>query len=262
MSAVNKQHPIPRDALLIIERGRCVANRFYLPDVQLDRALYVSVNKVLVALGGKWNSKLGAHQFSEDCGPLVDDAVSSGFYTKPGDEGWYATPPDLADHLVAKAEVGADMMVLEPSAGLGAIVEECLGRGANVDAIEMNEKRAKELAETYKYNHPALRDAKQTVIVRHANFLEVPARAAYDRVVMNPPFAARADIHHVMHARKFLKPGGILAAIMSAGVDFRTDRLTCDFRGECSSIERLPEGSFKASGTNVNTVLITMRAPA
>jgi 16S rRNA G1207 methylase RsmC len=35
---------------------------------------------------------------------------------------------------------------------------------------------------------------------------------------MNPPFARQADIHHVNHALKFLKPDGLLVSVMSAGV--------------------------------------------
>jgi hypothetical protein len=50
---------------------------------------------------------------------------------------------------------------------------------------------------------------------------------------------------------------------MSAGVEFRQDKKTTAFRAlvdrSRGSIERLPEGAFKDSGTNVNTVLVTMR---
>jgi hypothetical protein len=82
---------------------------------------------------------------------------------------------------------------------------------------------------------------------------------------MNPPFSKRADIKHVMHAFKFLKPGGRLVAIMSAGVSFRDDKLGTAFRsiviGNGGTIEPNPEGSFKASGTSVSTVMVTMNAP-
>jgi hypothetical protein len=39
----------------------------------------------------------------------------------------------------------------------------------------------------------------------------------FDRVVMNPPFDHGADIKHVEHARKFLKPGGRLVAVVANG---------------------------------------------
>ena len=52
----------------------------------------------------------------------------------------------------------------------------------------------------------------------------------YDRVVMNPPFAGMADIKHVTHAYEFLKAGGLLVSVMSAGVMFRQNKLTAQFR--------------------------------
>ena len=88
----------------------------------------------------------------------------------------------------------------------------------------------------------------------------------FDRVVMNPPFnKARADIHHVLHAFKFLKKGGRLVAIMPSGVRFRDDKLTNEFRDlvlSCGTIEDLPEQSFKESGTLVNTVLVILNKGA
>ena len=82
---------------------------------------------------------------------------------------------------------------------------------------------------------------------------------------MNPPFADQADIDHVTHALSFLKPGGKLVAIMSAGVTFREDRKASDFRaliwGMGGTMNELPEDSFKQSGTNVRTVLVEVRAP-
>jgi hypothetical protein len=60
-------------------------------------------------------------------------------------------------------------------------------------------------------------------------------------------------------------PEGVLA-IMSAGVEFRSDKKTKAFRAlvaeHLGDIERLPAGSFKSSGTDVNTVLVTMQRAA
>jgi 16S rRNA G1207 methylase RsmC len=78
---------------------------------------------------------------------------------------------------------------------------------------------------------------------------------------MNPPFAKGQDICHVAHALKFLRPGGRLVAIMSAGTASRDDRASRDFRAlieaRGGTIEELSEGAFKASGTNVRTVIVT-----
>ena len=61
---------------------------------------------------------------------------------------------------------------------------------------------------------------------------------------------------------RFLKPDGLLTSVMSAGVSFRDNRLTQDFRdmirARGGDIEALPEGAFKAYGTMVNTIIATI----
>src|SRR4030042_4964611 len=97
-----------------------------------------------------------------------------------------------------------------------------------------------------------------------ADFLSVEPKPLYDRVVMNPPFEMQQDIDHVMHAWKFLKPGGRLVSIMSSGVLFRENKKTSEFRNhidEFGNMERLPEGSFKESGTMVNTCIVVLDKP-
>lgn len=74
----------------------------------------------------------------------------------------------------------------------------------------------------------------------------------------------KADTKHVAHALRFLKPDGLLVSVMSASVTFRDNKLTADFRAlireRGGDIEALPEGSFKSSGTGVNTVIVTIPA--
>lgn len=238
---------IPNDALAVLSAGRCDGPRFFLAAAALDRKLYESTNKVLDALGGKWNRSAKAHVFGEDCEPLIEGAIESGSYAKPSDMGWFPTPPDLARRVVELAGVSLGMLVLEPSAGEGAIVREIERADGVAFWCELDPARAGKLS---------------GVQVLIGDFLGLLPEPTYCRVVMNPPFAKRADIHHVLHARKFLKPGGRLVSIMSAGVAFRQDALTVAFREQCETIEALPDESFKESGTSVRTVVVTMGAAA
>lgn len=244
-----KSTTIPDDVLAVLSAGRCDGPRYFLTTGQLARPMYDAVNKVLVALGGKWNRSAKAHVFGEDCEPLIDAAIESGTYDRPQDFGWFPTPQVIAERVVAMAGIEPGMRVLEPSAGEGALVRDLLVAGALVDCVEINVVRAERV-----------RDMQCQCMC--ADFLQVLPNPVYDRVLMNPPFAKRADIHHVTHARQFLKPGGKLVAIMSAGVAFREDKLAADFRAQCDSIEHLPDGAFKESGTGVRTVVVTMRAAA
>jgi predicted RNA methylase len=219
---------------------------------QLDRSLYMATDKVLQAAGGKWNKKARAHVFEIDAESRIDQIIVSGDVVVPKDEyNFFPTPLAIVRKMLDAADVCAGMDCLEPSAGKGAIAGALLSAGGNVKCIELMPANAQHL-----------RDLGYDVT--EVDFLSTEPKNVYDRVIMNPPFAKQADIKHVVHALSFLKPGGLLVAIMSAGVTFRSDRRAMDFRalveerGGC--IESLPDGAFKESGTMVNTVIVSIHA--
>lgn len=240
---------ISTTVLAVLSRGHCRGTLYLLPEGQLDRTLYAGVNKVLEALGGKWNRKLGGHVFAADCEPLIENAIETGTYTDHKKElGWFPTPDRLAARLVSLADVQPGMTVLEPSAGEGAIVEHLFSGGpSKVYAVELDTHRCEKLIRKF-----------PTLVVMRGDFLTAPIPERFNRIVMNPPFAKRADVHHVNHAYSLLADGGRLVAIMSAGIKFREDKLTRDLRERCRSIEELPAGSFKAAGTEVNTCIVIL----
>lgn len=165
----------------------------------------------------------------------------------------FPTPPELADRMVAEADIQQGNNILEPSAGTGAIVNAVrrkLNHGAAITAVEINHALAERLAtvDCLGWDH-----------VRHADFLDLtPADLGkFQRVLMNPPFAngfANADIKHIKHALEFLEEGGLLVAICANGPRQQTELMPL-----ADSWEELPEGSFKSEGTGVRTVLLTAR---
>jgi predicted RNA methylase len=222
---------------------------------QLDRALYIQTNKVLEAAGGKWDRKAKAHLFPVDASDAMEQIIQTGevtlIRTIQQDFGYFPTPPAVVKRLMALAAVGFETLALEPSAGQGAIAQALIDHGATVDCVELLAK-----------NVEALESLKNVNAVQQGDFLAIAPDPAYDCVVMNPPFAKQADIHHVNHALKFLKPDGLLVSVMSSGVTFRDNKLTQEFRDlireRDGDIEALPDGSFKASGTDVRTVIVTI----
>lgn len=218
---------------------------------QLDRADYTAANKVLEAAGGKWNRKAKAHIFDVDAADAIEPVLLTGEIIIAKQEfGAFYTPAPVA---ILACEMLGDIngkKLLEPSAGHGALARVAASRGAVVDCIEVLEESYQRLAAM-----------PQFAIVAKGDFLQTNPRMLYDCVLMNPPFAKQADIWHVDHAAKFLRPGGRLVAIMSAAVQFRSNALTCRFRETVAnlggSIKPLPAGSFKESGTNVNTVIVS-----
>ncbi|MDX2277730.1 MAG: DUF4942 domain-containing protein [Hyphomonadaceae bacterium] len=159
----------------------------------------------------------------------------------------FETPERLAKLLVANARVEKGMRCLEPSAGRGRILRELQAAGGDCTAVEIDPANWRELPEA---------------ITLPGDFLSMGEHALgrFDRIVMNPPFNGGRDVDHVNHALDLLKPGGVLVAVMSAGVEFREDSRTTALRQRVERLEGvftdLPPGSFAESGTNVNAVVL------
>lgn len=243
------------EVLAVLSAAEATGNNVVLTG-QLDRKLYERTNKVLEAAGGKWNKKARAHVFDGEAAERMDQIILSGAVEVPKDEfNFFPSPPAVVDRLIDLAGIERGMRVLEPSAGRGAIAWACAEAGALVDCYEIQQGNAFYVAMS------APVDLGRTVT---ADFLTVEPEPVYDRVVMNPPFLKQSDIKHVLHAHKFLKPDGLLVAVMAAGVEFRTDARTTAFKqfveDHGGHIEQLPENSFKASGTGVRTVIAVIPA--
>lgn len=245
---------IPLDTLTVLSRSVIENTTLRLP-FQLERALYEKVNRVLVAMGGKWSKKLGGHVFNVDPTELLDSLLLTGKVSKQEKFGYVPTPEPLAESVVARAEIMAGMTVLEPEAGsanLADIVARFTSK-ENIVCYELQER-----------NVQILKSKGYQVIQGDFLAFEPDLDFLFDRVAMNPPFERQQDIHHVQHAWRFLKPGGILVSIMSPGFTFRANKLSTDFRdfvaGNGYLIEN-PAGSFKASGTSINTVTVVLYKP-
>src|SRR5262245_644756 len=113
----------------------------------LDPALYAKVSRVLAAAGATWDRRAQAHLFPGDAGQALARLRSSAWLTSAAQQdGWFPTPPEVADRLVELAMVGPGMEVLEPSAGEGAIAAPLAAAGALVDCVELHPGRAAQLA--------------------------------------------------------------------------------------------------------------------
>lgn len=245
---------VDQDVMRLLSASATEGNKLFITGGQLERSLYARLDKVLKAAGGKWNTKAKAHLFEHTAAEAIENILMTGEVTVPQDFGYFPTPPAVVSRLIELAGATEGMRALEPSAGKGAIGSQLVEAGLCVDCVELLPENAEALLALECFDS-----------VRVADFLSIAPTAEYDRVVMNPPFdRKRSDIHHVFHALKFLKPDGLLVAVMPSSVSFRDDALTRDFRGVVEQrggfIEDLPDGSFKLSGTMVNTVIAVIPA--
>jgi predicted RNA methylase len=221
---------------------------------QLDRPLYVATNKVLELAGGKWNRKAQAHVFDGDAAEIIDQIILIGQITNKKQElGYFPTPPAVVDRLLELADVRHGMDALEPSAGTGNIVRALIDAGAHVTAVEIDPNNCLVLQRQ--------QEITGGLDIKQGDFLTYNWPDRFDRIVMNPPFAKNVAPAHVLKALTFLKSGGRLVSVMPSSVTFRTDTLNRLVRAAVEvggSIETLPDNSFTESGTNVNTVIVTM----
>lgn len=155
----------------------------------------------------------------------------------------FPTPPDVASEVIRLADIDPEHSVLEPSAGTGSLIvaadAACPLVGSLV-AVEINDS----LAEGLRSRFPDWR-------VVAGDFLEHNGDlGVFDRIVMNPPFERGSDIRHIEHALSFLKPGGRLVAVCANG-----PRQNESLKPKAAEWHDMPEGSFKAAHTNVNTAI-------
>jgi hypothetical protein len=225
---------------------------------QLDRKEYAEADKVLQALGGKWNRKARAHVFASEPGVLLTDYLGGGATPQPArtTEGFVRTPDVLAAEIV-ETYLGfvPGPRVLEPSAGDGSFVRAALSahEGVHVTAVEPNAVRAGLI----------LTDPRVTVCATTFEDFAVEATELFDVAVMNPPFSVPTNrtiwIDHVRLAWGLLAPGGRLVAIVPNGFGFREDKRHAAMRdliAEYGGHETLPEDAFAGSGTGIRTVVL------
>lgn len=226
---------------------------------QLDRKIYLAVNDVLMRIDGKWNKKAKAHIFNADPTNLLNTVIESGMLDPKVKTGYFPTPPEIVDKMIELADLDRKHLILEPSAGQGHIADEiCSKTGLHPHEIIV--------CEILPENRYILKE--KGYVPEEMKFLSYAEQMTlvdgeFDKILMNPPFERQADITHVTKAFNLLAPDGILVTIMSAGVLFRNNNKTTEFRENIMEpygtyLDRLPDGAFKASGTMVNTILLRL----
>jgi len=231
-----------------------------LPPEKLDRRVYEGVAKMLEAAGGKWNRSRQGFVFPDN-GALkaIGTMLQTGevLDKKRTLEAFY-TPHALIDKLLDKAGVTKGTRMLEPSAGDGRIADAAAKRGAKVACCEIDDERCNGSGLTL-----GLRD-RYAVIGNDFLLVDPAKEKPHDAVVMNPPFSRGTDMRHVLHAMKFLRKGGVLVSIMSGNTPYAVGAAgTTNAKAFKAALSEgkyawteLPDGTFKASGTMVKTVVL------
>lgn len=214
---------------------------------QLDRNLYLRVNKALTVMTGTWNRSAQAHIFKDDPRPYLDTLDDGELVVD--DYEFFETSHDIVTKMVRAAEIQRGDCVLEPSAGRGAIasvVDALYGDGVELDVNDVNPSFFK-----------ALQDMGFcTMFDEPRDFLSISNEELehkYDVILQNPPFSK--DVEHVYRAYDLLNNDGVLVSVMGEGPFFRSYHRDQQFREwlrhRNATIHDVPSGAFRASGTDV-----------
>lgn len=225
---------------------------------QLERKLYLEVNKVLEGAGGKWNRKAGVHVFASDPRVLLGIAVETGVATnlKQLYQSFY-TPAGVADQMVELVKLVPGCSLLEPSAGDGALLDAARRSGWNGAFVcyEINPLAVDALAK--KGYLPTIKD-----------FLTVrPDPDGYQAILMNPPFTGDAAVKHISHALKFLADGKRLVSVIPRGMMEKESKPVLKLIEQIAGLSTaatyrvydLPDATFKEAGTLVRTSLLVVQ---
>jgi len=243
-------------AHMVIENGRAVFG----PDQRIPD--WDSLKEVMEALGahyvsggkGRGGSKRkGSFAFPDgvDAEETLWLAKKRGEIFDPKLVGTFLSPDVVADMVASRLELAPGMEVLEPSAGRGAIAKAVLRACPEVfvRCVELLDVHRRELQ---MLDLPIIGD----------DFLSMRPEdqgPPFDAAAMNPPFNGGAECHHVLHAARFVRPGGQLVSIVSRGVTFRKDApysSLAKWIERHGAIENLPDGSFAESGTWIRTSML------
>tara|TARA_R110000850_G_C9996151_1_gene468158 strand:+ start:4503 stop:5105 length:603 start_codon:yes stop_codon:yes gene_type:complete len=169
----------------------------------------------------------------------------------------FQTPEALALRMVELADIHPQHSVLEPSAGLGRLLKPILERNpSHVTACEISPDCCGELFAQFPSVDLLQRDFLTVEPPREGNcgiIIKKTPKVFYDRIIMNPPFKLRRDIKHIEHALRFLAPGGKLVGLCFSAYKRREFLESLN-----ATIEIIPEKTFKAEGTQVETLLFTI----
>lgn len=220
-----------------------------LTDEEYDR-----LKPIIEHIGGHWRERFGCFVFKKGLNieEKLEYCLKNGVqvtdqYRYQEETQFYPTPNKVAKRVVELAEIKKGQSVLEPSAGLGNLLD-CIDVPCDILAVE-----------------PIVNNV---VTLKHkgyptemTTFEEIyDSLPTFNRIIMNPPFSGQRDVKHVMMAYKKLKRHGVLVAIISENALWYKTQLSKDFKRFLERthayIEEVASNSFEESGTSIETVIV------
>ncbi len=259
-------HKIGDDVAEVLRAAICNGDRLTLQG-QLDRKMYERVNKVLDISGFKWSRK-GKDKchlaLKGSASETLAQALDDGQIVDPKKEwDFFETPADLADRMaeiVGLNQYDGDDFVLEPSAGHGRLALAA-AKIVGQKRVVCYDVQSDCCAELHKLGFQAICCDFMKVEKENFDFGDGVALPRF--ISMNPPFSVGQDIAHCRHAYDILKIGGRMVCITGPGWQYNSAKKFVAFKEwfealPSATVEDLPAGTFKDSGTNVRALLLVI----
>lgn len=219
---------------------------------------YDKIKEDIELLGGHWREKEKVFIFSKE---IINSLTKQkrDTYQQRENTQFYPTPRHVARRLIELSGITKTSLdrpiILEPSAGIGNLLDEIpsyIREKAGIYVVETEKSNVDKLIEKgYSVHEMSFEEFYN----KHREF-----KRTITHVIMNPPFSLGRDIHHTLLAYELLAEGGVLTGIISENSLYYNNSDSKMFREWLDKhnayIEQLPYGSFKESGTMVDTALI------
>ena len=232
-----------------------------LPNVLLDRKLYLEVANSLNLIGGKWKGgKICGFIFSNDPTELLKKIQDGNKINLKKEFQFFETPEELANNIVQLAELNNNCSILEPSAGQGAIIK-AIQQVVNIpidcfELMDINRHVLEKINNVRIIGSDFLQFADS--VIKNKNRFTL-----YDRIVANPPFCKNQDIDHIYGMYNCLKEKGVLVSISSKHWQLSNNKKETKFKNWLSDVNadifEVDGGTFKKSGTMISSLIIKIR---
>jgi len=252
---------VSNEAIKVLSDCEIVGNKIFITNPNLDRKLYLEVNKILENISGKWDKKSKSHIFLDSPEKYIDNVILTGDYVNFNKEfQFFPTPKSVIEKMLSKVEINKDSEILEPSAGNGNILKELIKYNPkSVVAVEIQNKFLENL-------NQVTRAFKDSLIIID-DFMNIDfndlSNVRFNTIIANPPFTKQQDIKHFIKMFQLMNIGDQIVCILSSSSQFRTDKKSNIFNRILSvnlaDVEVLNDKEFKESGTNVSTIMVSFR---
>lgn len=218
------------------------------PTKYLSDDEFYRIKPYIEKLGGHWRDRAGGFVY------LKKSLLMSESDKFKEDNQFFKTPTSIVKRMIELSDLQPNAVVLEPSAGDGAILD-CLPKESSFIAIEPNS-----------LNNQRLRDkGYNSYFLKFEEYYQqnVGRKRIFTNVIMNPPFKGDLLVNHIFMAYDLLMDNGVLVSIIKENLLYMNDNKSLEFKKwldyNDAFVEMLPYGSFKESGTMIDTGIIKVR---